>query len=212
MKAWYFACSHWEYFHGLRDSHLRSALYSIFDILPLAHRRQKWQARASRSEEGLRLDISYVFSCGWYLFRLYGTIMYHLYPLRVHRELTNGNSPLMRGAFPQRRWSEDPGGFSGDLLRFCLATSNHISSSQIVWFRSSDVYVQLSLIWSIAKKGHHDAQWSLTLKVLDRPATKWYKWSVIYPTTALWALSDTWKKWWHQHGLCMSLWILCHHQ
>ena len=27
----------------------------------------------------------------------------------------------------------------------------------------------------------------------------------------LWALSGAWKKWWRQHGLCMSLWILCEH-
>ena len=71
-------------------------------------------------------------------------------------------------------------------------------------------FLSLCTVWCL-KSLPHDAQWSLTLKVLDRPATKWYKWSVIYPTTALWALSDTWKKWWHQHGLCMSLWILCEH-
>ena len=88
-------------------------------------------------------------------------------------------------------------------------------------------FLSLCTVWCL-KSLSHDAQWSLTLKVLDRPATKWYTniyndpgWSTQLRLCGLYqALGKSERvapgvnqtgMLWHQHSPCMSLWIRCEH-
>ena len=69
-------------------------------------------------------------------------------------------------------------------------------------------FLSLCTVWCL-KSLPHDAQWSLTLKVLDRPATKWDQWYVIYPSTAVGFvrhLKKVMAPTWSLYVLVNSLW------